>query len=200
MGLQCCLQEIPHCPKSPRISYVLFVSSAICANSVSQGWPHKARSVMSRSPGTEALGAGTKKSLSLPFAGILAINPENRSLPLSWALSALLQTCPGLCCMAWGCRGRLPPPRLPAGSRRAARVPGTAPWWVRGCRVPGDPGRAGKSRCWHRTGKCDTEEELTSFQKKWLPKHPNVSFFCTELFVSNDVQRTAKCGAASDRT
>lgn len=120
LGLQCLglLQEIPHCPKPPRIPDFLFVSSATCANSVGQGWPHKARSVISCSPGTEALGAGTKKSLSLSCAGILAINPERRSSPLSRALSA--GRCGGRLarrgagCMAPACPGRWSG-RCPAG-------------------------------------------------------------------------------------
>lgn len=44
-----------------------------------QGCAHKARSARSHSPGTEALGAGTKGSLPVPCAGILAMNPENGS-------------------------------------------------------------------------------------------------------------------------
>lgn len=71
---------------------VLSVSAQLLVQTASsQGWAHKARSVLSRSPGTEALGAGTKESLSLPCTGILAINPENRSLALSWAECGAVQ-------------------------------------------------------------------------------------------------------------
>lgn len=127
LGLRCLglLQKIPHCPKPPRIPDFLFVSSATCANSVGQGWPHKARSVISFSPGTEALGAGTKKSLSLSCAGILAINPECRSSPLSWALSAGL------------CGGRL---ARPGGWLRGPRLPGTMERLVSGWKIRNELG------------------------------------------------------------
>lgn len=86
---------------------ILSLSAQLLVQTVSsQGWAHKARSVMSRSPGTEALGAGTKGSLSLPCIGILAINPGNCSLALSWALG-VGQGAAGLAggCLCWGCTG-----------------------------------------------------------------------------------------------